>query len=447
MRSQTLPAFVDDRKLRLFLGTLLYLAQGFPQGVVFYAIPNWLAVNEQGAAVVGMAAAAASMPWMAKWAVGAFIDRYTYLPMGRRRPWLIGAQVGIAIAFLSFALVAPSADETKLVVGFCFMVSSLTAIQDVALDALVIDLTPDHEKGRLNGFMFGGKLFGIAGGMAISGYFMQYHGIDSAMLAMLVLFAVPALASIAIRERPGEKLLPWMSGVASAEARAMKPQAWLPIIMLALKNLLRRDTFLVLILMLSYGVHQIFWEQGTTLFAAERLGWGEADLGLFGAAGNLVLGAFSLLLGGLLIDRFGPRRIAIYSSGAVLLTLGTLAGLSAELDSSLLFVVNCALVALPAILFYLVMLVLAMRVSVVEVAATSFALIVAVHALGTTLASSFLGQVMEMGGFPLMFGLAAFFLAMAGTMTLWMTHKTAGPVVAEDAGINVEARSIQSTEN
>ena len=40
MTTSTLPAFTDDRRLRLFLGTQLYLAQGFPQGVVFYAIPN-----------------------------------------------------------------------------------------------------------------------------------------------------------------------------------------------------------------------------------------------------------------------------------------------------------------------------------------------------------------------------------------------------------------------
>jgi len=65
----------------------------------------------------------------------------------------------------------------------------LTAIQDIALDALVIDLTPDSEKGQLNGFMFGGKLFGIAGGVAITGYFMQHHSVSAAMLAMLGLFA------------------------------------------------------------------------------------------------------------------------------------------------------------------------------------------------------------------------------------------------------------------
>ncbi|MEM6999394.1 MAG: MFS transporter [Pseudomonadota bacterium] len=439
MYRKTFPAFVDDRNLRLFLGTLLYLAQGFPQGVVFYAIPNWLAVNEQGAAIVGMAAAAATMPWMAKWAVGAFMDRYTYLPMGRRRPWLIGAQLGIALAFLMFAVIAPAPSETRLVVGFCFLVSSLTAIQDVALDALVIDLTPDSEKGRLNGFMFGGKLFGIAAGMAITGYFMQYHGIDSAMLAMLVLFTIPALASVAIRERPGEKILPWTNGVVSAEARAIQPEAWLPIVTLSLKNLLRRDTILVVLLLMTYGVHQSLWEQGTSLLAAEQLGWGEADLGNLGAIGNLLLGAFSLLVGGWLVDRLGPGRIALASGTFVLFALGLFAWLSSTLDSSVVFILFNFLIGLPTMLFYLSMLVLTMRVSVIEAAATSFALLVATHALGSTVGSSILGIASDLGGFPLMFGLSAVFIFISCLMTLGMGTQAAGPAVEETAQENSQA--------
>ena len=327
MKPNALPAFADDRKLRLFLGTILYLAQGFPQGVVFYAIPNWLAVNGQGAAIVGMAAAAATMPWMAKWAVGAVMDRYTYLPMGRRRPWLIGSQLGIAAVFLTFAALAPSPGNTLLVVGLCFVVSSLTAIQDIALDALVIDLTPDSEKGQLNGFMFGGKLFGIAGGVAITGYFMQHHGISAAMLAMLGLFAIPAIAAIAIRERPGEKLLPWTKGQSSAAAQAIKSEAWWPIITVAAKNLFRRDTLFVIVMLVVFGVHQTLWEQGTSLFAAERLGWGESDLGNLGAAGNIFFGFFSLAIGGWLIDRYGPRLIVLVSGTASLVVIGVFAWL------------------------------------------------------------------------------------------------------------------------
>jgi MFS family permease len=86
-----LPAFADSSRLRLLLGTLLYLAQGFPQGIFFYAMPTWLAANGESTEVVAMAAAAASLPWSLKFIAGLVMDRYTWLDMGRRRPWSSGS--------------------------------------------------------------------------------------------------------------------------------------------------------------------------------------------------------------------------------------------------------------------------------------------------------------------------------------------------------------------
>ena len=86
---------------------------------------------------------------------------------------------------------------------------------------------------------------------------------------------------------------------------------------------------------------------------------------------------------------------------------------------------------------YLAMLVLTMRVSVIEVAATSFALIVATHALGTTMGSSLLGYASETGGFPLMFGISAALIFVAGLMTAGMSESTAGPApTLDEAGPN-----------
>ena len=95
VRSQPRLAFADSSRLRLFLGAILYLAQGMPQGVMFYGIAAWLAANGQSVAVVGSVFAAVSMPWASKFFLGAIIDLYTYLAMGRRRSWLVGTQYGI----------------------------------------------------------------------------------------------------------------------------------------------------------------------------------------------------------------------------------------------------------------------------------------------------------------------------------------------------------------
>ena len=440
-KSSSFPAFADSQNLRLFLGTLLYLAQGFPQGVVFYAIPSWLAVNGQSAAVVGAAAAAASLPWAAKWAVGAFMDRYTYLPMGRRRPWLVASQCGIALAFLTYALVSPSPSATTLVIGFNLVISSLTAVQDVALDALVIDLTPDEEKGRLNGFMFGGKLFGIAGGTAITAYFMENFGIGTAMFAMLALFAIPALAAILIRERAGERLLPWTEGSVSEAARAVKPDAWWPILHLSITSLLRRDTLLVIGMLVTYGIFQTLNDQGAALFAARQLGWGESAFGSLLATGNILTGVLPVLIGGWMVDRYGPRKLAIVSASLSLLTIGGFA-LAKGLWSSAPFYMAWYIASnLAATLFYLCFLVMAMRVGVAKVAATSFALIVATQALGISMGGALLGPLDNAGGFTAIFGSAAVVVFIASLFTLGMSAKSAGKL-----GVDHETRRVLTTD-
>lgn len=393
---------------------------------MFYAIPSWLAVNGASATVVGSAAAAAAAPWMAKWAVGAFMDRYTYLPMGRRRPWLVGAQCAIALAFACFAIISPAPAETTIVIGFGFLISSLTAIQDVALDALVIDITPDEEKGRLNGFMFGGKLFGIAGGTAITGYMVEHYGISAAMISMLALFAIPALAAIAIRERPGEKLLPWSPGQASAASRALKQEAWWPIFRIAVTTLFRRDTLLVIFLLVAYGFHQTLQDQGSTLFAARELGWGESKFGSLVAATNIMSGAISLLIGGWLVDRLGPRVISLTSAAIGATLLGWIALSGEFFTNSAVFPVWFIATSVSLVMFYLSFLVMAMRVSAKEVAATSFALIVATQPLGMTTGSSLLGTMEAAGGFAAIYGVSAIALVISALMTLGMSPRAAG---------------------
>lgn len=399
---------------------------------MFYAIPTWLAANGQSAAVVGAAAAAASLPWAAKFAVGAVMDRYTYLAMGRRRPWLVGAQFLIAAVFLTFAILSPEPDATSLVIGLSFLISSLTAIQDVALDAMVIDLTPDGEMGRLNGFMFAGKLFGIAGGMSVAGYFMQYHSISAAMLAMLACFAIPAFAAIVIRERPGEKLLPWTGGQESAAARATKPSAWWPIVTIACRGFFRRDTLLVVGLLVAYGAHQTLLEQGQSLFAVRQLDWGESDLGNLQAINNILVGLGSLLLGGWIIDRAGPCRVALISGAVSLLAIGGFAMMSGWWHSEAIFSAWVIGGGLPTTLFYLAFLVMAMRVSVVEVAATSFALIMATHSLGRTTGGWLLGVLDEQGGLMAVFVVSALFIFVAGLFPLWASHHAAGAIAPEE---------------
>ncbi len=270
-----LPAYTENARLRFATGTLLYLAQGLAQGLFFVAIPSWLAVNGQPVGAIGSFIAAISLPWSLKFFIGAVVDRYAFLPMGRRRAWLVGAQACLIISLIAFAIRSPLPSELATIIIFGAVLSAMTAVQDVALDAMIIDLTPKNELGKINAFMLGGKSVGMAGGAALVGYFLEYQSFPIAMIATACLFSIPAFAAILIRERPGEKLFPWNEGQTSVQSRDAKPDAWWPVLRETFRVLLRRDPLLIIGLCVFYGMHQGIIEATLPAFAAQEMQWGE----------------------------------------------------------------------------------------------------------------------------------------------------------------------------
>ncbi len=410
------------------MGTLLYLAQGIPQGLLFYAIPAWLAVNGQSAASIGAVVAAAALPWSLKFIMGGIVDRYTFLPMGRRRAWLIGAQVVIVITATLFALRNPSPEDMPVIIGFIFLLSCFTALQDVALDAMVIDLTPEAEIGQINGFMFGGKLVGIAMGSALTAYFLEHFNLPVAIAVTMVLFSIPAVSAILIRERPGERYLPWSKGTASKESIAVKPHSWWPLLRDSLRSILRRDPLFVIALSIIYGIHQGIFDASMPLFTANELGWGETRFSAMSGSVNIVLAILSLTVGGWATDRYGPGRLALISGICSALIMALLLFLDQFWQNDTLFTIWYVANRIVTILFYLCMLTLGMRVCEAHVAATTFTLIMASMAVGMAIGSGSLGWLEQIGGFYAMFFAASIIVLFSASMAIGLSHKASGPI-------------------
>jgi predicted MFS family arabinose efflux permease len=187
-------------------------------------------------------------------------------------------------------------------------------------------------------------------------------------------------------------------------------------------------------LLITYGVHQTLYEQGQSLFAVRQLGWGESDIGNLNAINNILLGLASLVGGGLLIDRFGPRIVALISGFAALVVIGGFALLPGLWHSEPIYIA-WVLCGLPTTLFYLSFLVMAMRVSAAEVAATSFALIVATQSVGISIGGWLLGAMDEWGGFTAIFGTSALLIALAGLLPLWTSRHASGPATGKGEGL------------
>ena len=92
---KNLPALSENTFLRYFSFAALYVAQGIPEGLLRFAIPAWLAMNGKGPVEIGSYVAVVNIPWSLKIINAPIMDRFTYLAMGRRRPWILFGQLGL----------------------------------------------------------------------------------------------------------------------------------------------------------------------------------------------------------------------------------------------------------------------------------------------------------------------------------------------------------------
>ena len=392
----------EHRLLRFFVVFILYVAQGLPLGLFYYALPSWQAQNGASAAAVGGVLAMTSLPWSLKLINGVIMDRFAYLAMGRRRPWVIAGQLAIVLGLVGLAWVNPGARDAAMLGAFAFGINVATTIQDVAIDGMAVDIIPAEEFGRANGFMFGGQAVGIALGAALSGTLIAHQGLPTAMIALASLVGSVLLVVIIVRERPGERLMPWSRGAASPGNLDKHVGAFGPILRHLFAAMFKRPTLIFLPALFLSGASYGLFVGLAPLFGAQVLGWGEDTYSGWSGQANLAAGIVGALLIGFMAERWGARRMVIAAHLATALAAAVLLLVVAD------WTVPTVLVA--AIFVFTTLQVwqsvsasaVAMRCCAPAVAATQFSLFMAVNNVGISLASASLGTLDRLGGIPAM---------------------------------------------
>ena len=202
----------ENPVLRYLTFSALYIAQGIPEGITFFAIPAWLAMNNKTPVEIASFVAVIGIPWSFKILIAPLMDRYTILSMGRKRPWVIFGQLGLILSFLSIGLIADPLNDLNSLMISGFLISFFGAFQDVATDGMAIDVVPIPQQARANGLMWGSKTIGTALSLVIGTALINTIGFSTAIASLSITTAFIMLVPICFRERPGEKLMPWTTG-------------------------------------------------------------------------------------------------------------------------------------------------------------------------------------------------------------------------------------------
>ena len=157
------PNPLASRTGRLAAFFALYLTEGIPLGFTATAIATQMRRQGLGPAEIGAFVGSLYMPWAFKWMVGPFVDVFSSDRFGRRRLWIVIAQAFMVIT-LMVALPVNFTTELKLFTFIILIHNAFSATQDVAIDALAVNVLHEGERGLANGLMFGGAYLGQAVG-------------------------------------------------------------------------------------------------------------------------------------------------------------------------------------------------------------------------------------------------------------------------------------------
>lgn len=309
LKFSLLPVLSNHTFFRYFSFAILYVAQGIPEGITYFAIPAWMAMNGKTPGEIGAFVGVLGIPWSLKFIIAPLMDRYTFLPMGRRRSWVLFGQLGLVVSFLILGLVPNPLNNLSILMAAGFMVSFFGAFQDVATDGMAIDMVPVHEQARANGLMWGAKIMGISGSLFAGTWLINHYGLREATIALAMLVTFIMLVPLLIRERPGEKILPWSKGSSSPEAASLQLDSFAKIFKSLFQVFFLPSSLFMGVAFFLFNMCISLLETMLPVFTIQEIGWTNEKYANLFSTTSLVAGFLGIIVGGALADFFGKRRM------------------------------------------------------------------------------------------------------------------------------------------
>ncbi|MBW0144313.1 MFS transporter [Sphingomicrobium clamense] len=383
----------QNKPLRLGMMAAFYFTQGVPNGLFLVALPAWVAANGGTALQTAGVAASYMTFWIWKWITAFVMDRYTYLPMGRRRAWIIGAQSILMATFLVSAIINPPADDIAMLSLLGLIAGFGASTQDVGIDGLAVDILREDERSIAAGLMFGSGLIGMSVSGIVGGQLLENVGASAAYLAAATAVGVVLLLGMLVKEREGEKRFPWNEGTAHPRNLNIQVEAWGPLVLTSIKAILvPMSIALAVCMMVAAGANGVA-DAFHPILTQQISDWSVTEHTNAVSGFGLISGFIAMTVGGWAISKIGePRVFPVLLGLFAAVAVGFALMRGSWTDNNMLYPL-LFLWGLLGVLIQVTFIPIAMRLCNPSVAATQFTIYMAVGNLGRPIGAGVAGGI------------------------------------------------------
>ena len=276
---------------RMLVAFVMGFSAGLPLLLTMGVLQAWMKEKGVDLTWIGMITLV-QLPYTWKFIWAPILDRYTLPFLGRRRGWLLMAQLSLVIAIVALGYSDPVEHVTMMIVA-AVLVAFFSATQDIVIDAYRREDLPDEELG-LGSSMY---IYGYRLGMLLAsggGLIMADHMPFSSVYMIMAACMLPGILTTLLTPEPE---------VAAGTPQTMKEAVINPLV----EYFSRNNAIWILIFILLYKIGDTMASAITTPFYLD-IGFSKTDIGavvkVFGTGATLG-GAF---LGGIILLKLGINR-------------------------------------------------------------------------------------------------------------------------------------------
>ena len=276
---------------RMLVAFVMGFSCGLPLLLTMSVLQAWMKDEGVDLTVIGMMALV-GLPYTLKFIWAPFLDRFTLPFLGRRRGWMLVAQIALTVSIVALGQSNPVQNPWLLAFA-AFLVTFFSASQDIVIDAYRREDLSDEELGLgsslyINGYRVG-MLLASGGGLIMADY-MSF----SMVYLILAGCMLPGLITTLLTPEPGTP---------AGTPQTMREAVIDPLV----EYFSRKDALWILAFVLLYKVGDTMASAMTTPFYLD-IGFSKSEIGtvvkLFGFWATIVGG----LAGGIMMLRLGINR-------------------------------------------------------------------------------------------------------------------------------------------